>query len=148
MRIACYKGRHKGLPGLFDAAVRWWTGGPYSHCELVLSEDICGSSSVRDGGVRLKRIDILSGNWDLLEVGGDEQAAVEWFNAHLGAKYDYAGLFGFIWRPGRGNRQRWFCSEAVAAALGFEEPWRFDPNTLAAAVRLPITRRARLALHP
>ena len=40
------------------------------------------------------------------------------------------------WLRGQiGDQRKWFCSEAVAAMLGFPEPWRFDPMTLWAAVQ-------------
>ncbi|MBA4009087.1 MAG: hypothetical protein C0486_09955 [Erythrobacter sp.] len=131
MRLAFYKGRRSGFAGLFDTAVRWWTRGPYSHVELVFPDGIAASSSNRDGGVRFKRIDFAADRWDFVEIGGDEAAAEAWFDAHYGAGYDYLGLFGFVWRPEAGDNRRWFCSEAIAAALGYRDPWRFCPNTLA-----------------
>ena len=135
MRLALYKGRRGGLAGAFDAAVRWWTRGPYSHCEMVGPAWVA-SASARDRGVRFKNISFHPDRWDFVPVDGDEASARAWFAAHQGARYDYAGLFGFVWRPGRGTARRWFCSEACAAALGLRDPWRFCPNTLAAAVTI------------
>ena len=40
------------------------------------------------------------------------------------------GLLGFVWRRQAGEQRKWFCSEAVAAMLGYDDPWRFDPMTL------------------
>ena len=131
MRLAFYKGRHR----LFDRVVQWWTRGPYSHVELVFSDGLAASSSVRDGGVRVKAINFAPDRWDILPIDGDEAPARAWFAAHLGQAYDAAGLFGFVWRPAAGATRRWFCSEAVAAALGMGDAWRFCPNTLAAALR-------------
>ena len=61
MQVAFYKGTRSGLSGLFNRLVRWWTRGPYSHCEVVFTDEpskdggvLCGSSSKLDGGVRLK----------------------------------------------------------------------------------------------
>jgi hypothetical protein len=122
MKVALYKGKRGGFAGAFDAAVRWWTRGAYSHVELIFSDGMSASASARDGGVRFKFIDYHPDRWDFVEIDGDEE-------------YDYFGLFGFVWRPGIGKSRRWFCSEAVAAALKFEEPWRFCPNTLAAVIR-------------
>lgn len=134
MRVAFYKGRRKGWAGLFDAAVRWWTHGPYSHTEIVFSDGTAASSSFRDGGVRFKAIVFEPARWDFVTVEADEHAARQWFRVHLGARYDVAGLFGFVWRRSRGADRRWFCSESTAAALGLRDPWRFDPNTLFAAL--------------
>jgi hypothetical protein len=131
MHLAFYKGRHR----VFDRAVQWWTRGPYSHVELVFSDGMAASSSKRDGGVRMKPISFAPDRWDFVVIAGDEAAARAWFRRHAGAGYDVAGLFGFLWRPASGASRRWFCSEAVAAALGIRDAWRFCPNTLAAAVR-------------
>jgi hypothetical protein len=137
MKLAFYKGRLADNPKakLFDIAVCAWTGGPYSHCELVLGSDPlteaqCWSSSKRDGGIRLKTIDLTSGRWDVIEIQGDEKAAEQWFIQHAGQGYDVPGLFGFVlpWRTE--NPAWWFCSEACAAALKMPEAWRYHPNKL------------------
>lgn len=134
MKLAFYKAKRGGFTGLFDAVVRWWTRGPYSHVELVLDDGTCWSASMRDGGVRAKVINVASGNWDLVEIDRDPAFAAAWFEAHEKRGYDYLGLFGFFWRPYYGASSRFFCSEAVAASLKFRDPWRFDPNTLYAAL--------------
>ena len=130
MQIAFYKGRSR----LFNRAVSWWLSGPYSHCELVLwTQDgvsYCVSSSFSDGGVRMKAIVLNPDHWDLIEVEGDVSAAINWLDSHDKDLYDLLGLLGFVWRRQDGNKSRWFCSEAVAAMLGFNEPWRFDPMSL------------------
>jgi hypothetical protein len=135
MKVALYKGKRGGSAGAFDAAVRWWTRGAYSHVELIFSDGMSASASARDGGVRFKDIEYHPDRWDIIEIEADEEYARAFFEQRVGLKYDYFGLFGFVWRPGIGKSRRWFCSEAVAAALKFEEPWRFCPNTLAAVIR-------------
>ena len=130
MQIAFYKGRSR----LFNRAVSWWLSGPYSHCELVLwtkdGVSYCVSSSFSDGGVRMKTIVLTPDHWDLVEVGGDVSVAINWLDTHDKDLYDLLGLLGFVWRRQDGDKSRWFCSEAVAAMLGFNEPWRFDPMSL------------------
>lgn len=135
MKIAFYKGSRPGFNGLFDAAVRWWTAGPYSHVEVIFADGLAATSSARDGGVRYKAIEFLAERWDFIDLDPAlEPEARAWFDQHLGRKYDHAGLFGFAWRPVYGSDSRFFCSEAVAAALGLSDPWRFCPNTLHAVV--------------
>lgn len=129
--IAFYKGRHR----LFDRLVQWWTRGPYSHCELVIEQApngmfCCISSSWCDGGVRAKWMFLPPERWDIVDTEGNPDAARQWGLDHAGKRYDLLGLFGFVWRARRDNPHRWFCSEAVAAILGFPEPWRFSPNDL------------------
>lgn len=138
LQIAFYRGRTQ----FFDRMIQWWMRGPYSHCELVLDTKIvkgsqsslCLSASRRDGGVRCKWIDLSSGHWDLVDVEGSRVVALEWLSKHKHAKYDYLGLFGFIFRRIGPERSRFLCSSAVAAMLGFDAGWRFDPNALYTAV--------------
>lgn len=134
MKVAFYKGRSR----LFNRAVSFWLRGPYSHCELIVGEaggkSQCLSSSFMDGGVRFKSIELDPAHWDIVEIDGSIAQAWEWFMAHRGQGYDILGLVGFLLRPVSGDKSRWFCSEAVASMLGFEEPWRFDPMVLWAAL--------------
>ena len=135
MKIALYKGTRPGWYGLFNRAVRWWIKSPYSHIELVFSDGISGSSSGVDGGVRLKYINYDASRWDFIDVkNGDEVYARKYIEDRIGWKYDYIGLFGFLFRPIVGERRKQFCSEIVAGALKYRETWRFDPADVAATV--------------
>lgn len=143
--IAFYKGRTR----LFNRLVSWWTRGIYSHCELLYNPTlqlkdgkqwVC-SSSHADKGVRIQEITWHAENWDLVTIEGNCGEAVEWFRRHLGEPYDVPGLAGFVARRVRHSKRRWFCSEACAEAIGMPESWRFDPNTLHAALSLG-------AVHP
>lgn len=140
MRVAFYKSTRPGLAGIFNRLVRWWTRGPYSHVELIIdtrlrarSTYVCYSSSAEDGGVRSKRIDIRPEKWDVIELNPltySVDKARLWYFLRMGAKYDYRGLLGGVVRSVKDDRHKYFCSESIAAALGFDDPWRFDPNTL------------------
>ena len=138
MRIAFYKGRAR----LFNRLASWWLRGPYSHCELILGTDhnglsICASSSMMDGGVRIKHMHLNPDHWDLVPVSGDAHDAWHWLAQHHGDGYDYLGLVGFIARVLGHDKARWVCSEAVAAMLGLPDAWRFDPCSLWAALSRP-----------
>ncbi len=133
LQVAFYKGRTR----LFNRAVSWWERGPYSHCELVTAHlnagALCWSSSFTDGGVRLKVIALDPDHWDLVDVRASAQqeaAAIAWFKAHEGQPYDLRGLLGMVWRPAGHDKERWYCNEAIGAALGVPDPWRFEPNSL------------------
>lgn len=144
LQIAFYKGRSR----FFNRAVAWWLRGPYSHCELILFTTglvaTCASSSYMDGGVRVKRMVLDPDHWDIVTVTTDADPSA-WLQAHQADRYDLLGLLGFVWRRQTGEQRKWFCSEAVAAMLGFPEPWRFDPMALWAA--LSSLGRARLPLE-
>ena len=137
MKIAFYKSKKH----LFNRLVSWRTKGPYSHCEVVLSGDIsmarCASSSFKDGGVRIKKMPLPADIWDIVDCPMTQQQEEEveiWFVRHLGKAYDILGLFGYVFGPGIEARDKWFCSEAVAASLGVAEAWRFDPNNFYSAL--------------
>lgn len=136
-RIALYKGTRPGIKGIYNRLVRWWTRSPYSHCELVFSDGIAASSSLEDGGVRFKWIEFDAERWDFIELPTAlEEGAYTWFNEHRGRKYDVMGNLQFILACIPSSSNRWFCSEAVAAALGLREAWRYDPATLASALAM------------
>lgn len=136
MKIAFYKS--KSHP--FNRFVSWWDRGPYSHCELV-GEDLgdntfmCYSSSARDGGVRKKKIKLDVNKWDVVEVDGDFEFAMTWFNKYEGCGYDYLGLVGFLFRIVEGQKSRFVCSESICEMLGYKDGWRFSPNAVAASVK-------------
>ena len=110
--LALYKGRRDGAwyrPGVAAARVSDWiirtlTGSPYSHCELVLphgdGQYDCCSSSIRDGGVRVKGMPLPSEKWDLIPVDVSPEQVYAALVATIGAKYDWAGATGVIarWR--------------------------------------------------
>lgn len=145
MKLAMYKGppndvAHK-LSHWFTCL---WTRSIYSHCELVYHQSdvmngksLCASSSARDGGVRLKYIDLSSGHWDVFELPGlteqQAEAARAWFYEKSDARagYDWFGLLWFV-LPVKAfnNPRRWFCSEALAAALGLPKPHKYHPQKL------------------
>lgn len=127
LKVAFYKGNKR----LFNRLTAWWLAGEYSHCELILGTDenglsICASSSMMDGGVRVKHMRLDPAHWDIVEVRADPKLAWAWLEEHEGDGYDYFGLLGFILRPLKQDQTRWFCNEAVGGMLGVEDPWRFD----------------------
>ena len=131
MKLAFYKGTRKGLQGLYSRLARWVDSGPYSHCELVFSDGLSASASFIDGGVRFKQIKYKPEQWDVVELQGfDEDKARQWFEDHEGEKYDLLGNLRFIFFFVKPSNNKWFCSEAIAEALGISESWRLGPNGL------------------
>ena len=88
-----------------DRVVKVATQSQYSHCELAIDDGShkmqCYSASLRDGGVRTK-----------------------------GAEYDIAGALGVVLGITHSKR-RYFCSEWIAACLGFANPEKYSPEMLA-----------------
>lgn len=130
-RAAFYKAHKPGVKGLYNRLIQWWERGQYSHCELVFSDGVAASSSLLDGGVRFKQIVFDPAKWDFINLpAGKESAARQWFIDHDGDHYDVIGNLRFIFDFLPDDPAKWFCSEAVAAALGSHDPWRYGPNGL------------------
>jgi hypothetical protein len=135
-RLAMYKGKGN----LFNALIRFWDSGVYSHCELVFSDGMSASASYRDSQeVRLKFIDfsVDTDNWDFYDLPDHlEPAARQFLNETRGKGYDLIGQLRFFFSPYHGQKKKYWCSEWIAAALGMKDPWRYGPNGLNAAITL------------
>ena len=124
--VAFYKAQDRW----FDKAVRFVTGSKYSHCECIVN-GISYSSSYRDGGVRQKVITYKPGKWDFIHLPeASPVQVVQFFHDYEETPYDVLGLFGFIVPAHIESRNKLFCSEACAAALGFHKPYQFSPGKL------------------
>lgn len=144
MRAAFYKSTRPGWQGLYSRLVRWIDHGPYSHCELIFSDGLSASASYIDGGVRFKRIAFDPEHWDFIDLPTVlEPAARAWFEAHAGKCYDVWGNVRFLLPWLSDSVDKWFCSEALAAAIGLREPWRYGPNGLAAVLFSDLRKAAQ-----
>jgi len=140
-KAAFYKGKVSGRSGLWGRVIRWWTRSPYSHVELIFydggprGKSQAASSSREDGGVRFSWFTFDPALWDFVDLP-DALAlpALQWFRDHEFQPYDVLGDIHFVLSPFGDDKRKWFCSEAVAAALGMPNPERFDPGTLHAAL--------------
>jgi uncharacterized protein YycO len=109
-----------------------WTWSRWSHAELVIGE-WCFSSSARDNGVRRKKIDLTSGNWDVVEIAmseGQYRRARKWILDHEGERYDWANIFRWIFPFVPQRDGQWICFEAVGAMLGLAGSHRLDADDL------------------
>ena len=124
MELAFYKG--KGT--FYDFLVRVFTFSKYSHCELVI-DGICWSASPRDDGVRGTKIDLSSGNWDVIDLPEkySKHKSLLSIKQHEGMEYDLLGAIRSAVPFGINQKDKWFCSEACAAALGLDNPHRYTP---------------------
>jgi hypothetical protein len=133
--LAFYRGEFGTWQDRLICAV---TCGPYSHVEMLLEppqegETMCISASGRDGGVRVKQIDLRSGRWVIKVVDGDHDAAARAMLGEVGKPYDLIGALLSPFRLALFARpnDRWFCSEIFAWARGLPLPMKMHPNALA-----------------
>lgn len=127
IQYAMYKG--KGMIG--NALVRWFKRSPYSHCELVI-DGVCHSSSVMDGGVRGKAIDLKPENWDLIDLPwADKDKALAYFAQTVGQRYSWLSVIAAQFFASEFDEPKAaFCSEWCAAALGVPTPVIHSPESL------------------
>ncbi|MCK9089422.1 enoyl-CoA hydratase [Haemophilus influenzae] len=151
--LALYKGKKSGkkpkdlLARLSDWLTRKLTKGAYSHCEIAVMKETfvsghhyetevtyeCYSSSIRDGGVRCKEIDVSDSlKWDLIPLNDvTEEQIKAYFSRTSGKKYDWWGTLGIVLGI-KQKRSKYFCSEWCFNALrNTDQGWRFSPNQLA-----------------
>ena len=137
MKIAFYKGEQTGLVGAYGKFQKKFDSEEFTHCEIVFSDGMAASSSLRDKGTRFKKIDFHPDRWVFIDVSwASEESARKYFTDRLGTKYDLKGniffAFGFV----RDDKDKLFCSEACAEALGLKEGWRYSPNGLYQIMKL------------
>jgi len=142
MKLAFYIGEHANDSLLTRAG--WWITrlaqkGPYSHVthvEAIHHEHADGSvflasSSLRDGGVRLKRTTLDPANWLIVNVPQWEVSrSIELYQKTLDQPYDWRGALATV-LPGKQTANRWFCNEWVAYPY-LKSASNFGPHHLAA----------------
>ncbi len=113
-------------------AIQWWTGSPYSHCELVVN-GACYSSSAMDGGVRKKNININPSKWDVIDLPWASASQVlRYFEETDPHKYGWIGLIvSQMFNRNLETSGAQFCSQWCAGALGLPSPASYSPRTLA-----------------
>ncbi len=125
-----------------DKFISLWTYGKYSHVELYFEEhDICFSASLRDKGVRFKKIE-HSDHWDSVPLVSKYQEAeiIQWCETQVGLPYDLLGILGlgmnlpFVNNNAFMLHKKWYCSEIIATVLTAYNikrlPAHISPNRL------------------
>lgn len=142
MKVAFYIGNH-AADGIL-ACIGWWITrrvqkGPYgavTHCEAIHEEHPDGSvtiasASLRDKGVRSKRVTLNPAHWWIVDVPQwDVALSVALLTVTQGSDYDLRGAVAtaFI---GSQDSAKWFCNEWVAFPY-LKAPATFGPHHLAA----------------
>ncbi|OAU97577.1 hypothetical protein [Moraxella catarrhalis] len=143
--LACYHGRaDKVGHRLCDGITRFMTKGKYSHCEIVISKQDglyeCYSSSIRDGGVRVKTMKLDSSHWDLILLNISKEQVLDFYKQTANCSYDLLGALGIVLGL-RQHPDKYFCSEwCFEAITNKQNGYRFSPNDLY-AMKSILTRR-------
>lgn len=119
IKIAFYKG--EGLRR--DKFVRWWTGSPYSHVEIILPTGMmAGIRPPYDSVIRKRSSDgIIEDDWEIVELPvtkGQFELIKEFIKNTTGHGYDWIGMIASHLMPFKVSvPNKWYCSEWVAYAL-------------------------------
>ncbi len=79
------------------------------------------------GGVRLKRINVNTKDWQLQKINKNALPAAKWARANEGLLYDWQLILGFIAWFIPNKTDRLMCNECVLTVLDVEDAFRFDP---------------------
>jgi hypothetical protein len=118
--IAIYRGK-----SWVSRVIRAFNWSPYSHVAWIDDADFSVIEAWHPGGVShvaTPNVNHTPGTMvDIFTVHGEEPFQTEIIRQFLldqvGKKYDFAGIFGFVFRATRlQNKEKWFCSELVAEA--------------------------------
>ena len=114
---------------LFPNVKECITNHPVLSVAFRLREDVCVSSSSRDGGVRFKLASLVLKNifkWDILDTTDDMNKAVTMLSFALGEDgkdYDFAGVTGFKLSFIDQNPDKWYCTELCDKAKQLVGLW-------------------------
>lgn len=142
MRVALYIGDHSSDGWL--ARLGWWITrlvqkGPYghvTHVEAIHAEHDDGtttiaSASLRDGGVRSKRVRLNPLHWLIVDVPiWDVQRSIELLAMTEDAAYDIRGAVATVFL-GSPDSDKWFCNAWVGQPY-LKASANFGPNHFAA----------------
>jgi hypothetical protein len=106
-------------------------GGPGN--AIMASSSLVDSLGDGKGGVRTKTGVVLnSAHWLVLDLPDaperNARASARWFAEHDGEPYDRRGAAGSVGQAiVQQSSDEWFCTEAVAASMGFQDPHMMCP---------------------
>lgn len=140
---------HRGR-SLLSKLIQWQTRGPYSHASLLLPSGKHFEAREGKGTLLHPRFTAPRGDvvdvFDLTITAEQAEALEHWIAGEVGAPYDWRAIFAFLSRttPKDASADKWFCSEAIVAALAAigitlfraTEPWEVCPVLLSRALRL------------
>ena len=95
------------------------------HCEFALPDG--RRFGARPGGTRFYTSGFGDTREILLPVDVPVEPILAWLQKEDGSPYDYLDILRFALPFLRGSKDKWFCSELIAAALRDLVGWNIDP---------------------
>lgn len=117
--VAFYKGEGESR----DRIVRWWTGSPYSHVELIMPNGtMAGIRPPNDPYIRRRSlVGIREEEWEFIDLSvteGQLKTIWQFIESIVGYGYDWLGMIASHLTPFKVKLpNKWYCSEWVLYAL-------------------------------
>lgn len=96
------------------------TWSKWSHVAIYCHETDTVIEAVGSGVREIQLKEFLSDKrkWEFVEFPvNDRKGVIEYCRSQIGMKYDFSALFGIFFKRDIENKNKWFCSELVNAAL-------------------------------
>lgn len=135
IQLAFYKGPPKSddlVHVVTHNAIKLRTWSKYSHAELVI-DDWSYSSSVRDKGVRRKRIKFDPTRWDIIDIDPSRinaSYALNFFFMFEDSEYDWWNILRYVLPFIKHKQNKFVCFEFIGAMLNFAGYYRLDGDDL------------------
>jgi hypothetical protein len=124
VNVVFVKAKGGGIGDWFTSLFNEGTG--LCHCEFALPDGRrFGSRPGR--GAKFYTSGFGANREIVVPVDVAPEALLPWLQKEEGSPYDYLGVFRFALPFLQGSKDRWFCSELVAAALRDLTGWDVDP---------------------
>ena len=123
VNVVFVKAKGGGIGDWFTSLFNEGTG--LCHCEFALPDG--RRFGARPGGTQFYTSGFGIDREILLPVDVSPDTLLPWLQKEDGSPYDYLGVFRFALPFLRGSKDKWFCSELVAAALRDLAGWDVDP---------------------
>lgn len=135
VQLAFYKGPPEPddlIHAVTHTAIKLRTWSKYSHAELVI-DGYSYSSSVRDKGVRRKRIRFNPDRWDVIDIDPSRiniEYALYFFALYDGSPYDWLNIIRYVIPFVNQAEGKFVCFEFIGAMLNFAGYHRLDADDL------------------
>ncbi len=112
-----------------DKLISWFTGSPYSHCEIHHRGHRYGVRPDLGRVAVIPRHEPDKEYWDSIEMGVSEERLNKFIAATLHKKYDWKSIIlTHLFRLKLHNKNKYICSEWVAELLEWDKPYLYTPG--------------------
>lgn len=117
----------------FSILIKLWTLSHWCHC-AILDDGYVIDTTLKTGCRRIPFHEWIEHypKYEIVEMPIiNKKKAIKTARLQVGTKYDWLGIFSFVFRRDHQEKDKFFCSEQIAVYLGIKHtPWRLSPAFL------------------